>query len=368
MMELVRKHLSIIAWTLVGVTCLAAVIIWGQLIGWQSSSLSDYTIFPLLGLLAFSIMWSQYAAGSLRRLAGIDKPALARFSTITGFAVTTAILLHPSLLIWQLWRDGAGLPPGSYLHFVKPTLEWAILLGTASLFVFLAYELRHRFGGRSWWHYVDYLNDAAIIAIYVHGFNLGSHTMYKWFMPLWIFYGIGLAVFLLHKHFSQSKRHGWIMAGVLVLALVASGLAMKASADQTPANSSQTAPSANVAPESAPASTEPGSPASGSTVAPPSAPSTTPVSPVANQAANTITIKADGFSPATITVKKGSPVVWQNSDSSQHAIDPAAGSSGPHSPPLKQGESYTYTFKDKGQYKYIDVMAPDHGGSVTVTD
>ncbi len=51
-----------------------------------------------------------------------------------------------------------------------------------------------------------------------------------------------------------------------------------------------------------------------------------------------------------------------------HAIDPAEGSAGPHSPQLQPSESYDYTFAKAGSFRYIDVMQPTHGGIVTVNN
>lgn len=84
-------------------------------------------------------------------------------------------------------------------------------------------------------------------------------------------------------------------------------------------------------------------------------------------AATTITITADGFSPASITIAKGTTLTWRNGDTNPHAIDPASGSSGPHSPQLMPGESFNYSFQQPGTYTYIDALYPDHRGTVTVT-
>ncbi len=84
---------------------------------------------------------------------------------------------------------------------------------------------------------------------------------------------------------------------------------------------------------------------------------------------SSVTISADGFSPNTATVKKGLPVTWTNKDTTAHALDPADGSdNGPHSPQLNPGESYIYTFTKLGTYKYIDVLNPTLGGTITVID
>jgi len=90
--------------------------------------------------------------------------------------------------------------------------------------------------------------------------------------------------------------------------------------------------------------------------------STTPAS------TTTITIKDMAFSPASTTVKKGTALTWTNQDAEAHAIAMADGAAGPHSPQLKTGESYTYTFSQAGTYKYFCALHPSMTATVTVTD
>jgi hypothetical protein len=193
-------QLELIAWLLAGITSCLALVVWGETLNWDYRNINAYTTFPLFGLIAFSVMWSQYMVGALKTVTHGKKDALARFSLISGSLVTTVVVLHPLILILKLWSDGDGLPPESYIHYVTPGLGWAVILGSVSLVAFLAFELRHRYRDRTWWRFVDYINDAAIVAIYVHAFNLGTHTQFDWFKPVWFFYGATLSVALFYKY------------------------------------------------------------------------------------------------------------------------------------------------------------------------
>lgn len=187
------QRLQIAAWGLAVLTSALALIIWGQLKNWNFGSLSAYDIFPLLGLIAFGLMWGHYVVAVLRLQLGLPASASKQYFEITSLVVLVCILLHPGLLIAQLWSDGFGLPPDSYLeNYVAPSLKWAALLGTLSLIVFLLFELRHWFSQRPWWKYVGYINDVAMIAILVHGFRLGTHLQSGWFRTVWILYAITL--------------------------------------------------------------------------------------------------------------------------------------------------------------------------------
>lgn len=193
--------LQISAWSISLIASIVAFSAWGTTYGWKFTPLSPYQLFPLLGLLAFSIMWSHYINGALRELAGIDRSALGLYFKLTSYVVLSLICLHPGILIYQRFRDGFGLPPGSYESYVAPGLGWITLLGTASFLVFIAYEFRRFFGSRSWWHFVTEAGDVAMIAILYHGFRLGTDLQMGWFRYVWLFYLVTLVAVLLRKYY-----------------------------------------------------------------------------------------------------------------------------------------------------------------------
>lgn len=186
-------------------TSLLAVFVWGQSYQWQLVHLSWYQLFPLLGLLAFSIMWSQYMVEAAKNLSP-RRESIARYFQATSFLVLVAIVLHPGLLIVQRYRDGYGLPPGSYESYVAPAQAWLTLLGSASLLVFLAFALKRFFSRYSWWHYVLVLNDVAILAIFYHGLRLGTQLNAGWFQFIWYFYGITLVAALGYKYYLKFQH------------------------------------------------------------------------------------------------------------------------------------------------------------------
>jgi hypothetical protein len=194
---------QIVAWSLSIIVSALAIIVWGQDFNWHVS-FNAYLLFPVMGLTAYSIMWSHYIAGTTRQLLGLDKQVLKEYYRLTGFVVLALICLHPGLLIYQRFRDGFGLPPHSYETYVAPGLGWITLLGTASLLIFLAYELHRQFGKRSWWHFVTEAGDVAMLAIFYHGLRLGLQLQHGWFRYVWWFYGITLVLVLTR---SYSKKY-----------------------------------------------------------------------------------------------------------------------------------------------------------------
>jgi len=195
-----------IAWAVSVAAIVVAIVAWAQGNDWEFSGLSIYQAFPLFGLLAFSLMWSHYIASVARQYFKIGKTVLYSYFEITSVLVLVAILIHPGLLAWQLWRDGAGLPPGSYFNFVGPQLKIAILAGITGLLVFLAYEFRRRFANHAWWAYVQAASDAAMLLIFIHALRLGGQLQQGWFRRVWFFYGITLIGSLFYTYILKFRQ------------------------------------------------------------------------------------------------------------------------------------------------------------------
>lgn len=86
------------------------------------------------------------------------------------------------------------------------------------------------------------------------------------------------------------------------------------------------------------------------------------------QATDKVTIQNFSFSPASITVKKGTTVTWTNQDSTAHTITETDGQTGPKSSNLAQGQSYAFTFNSTGTFHYDCSIHPNMTGTVTVTE
>ncbi|MFA5004271.1 MAG: cupredoxin family copper-binding protein [Candidatus Saccharimonadales bacterium] len=85
-------------------------------------------------------------------------------------------------------------------------------------------------------------------------------------------------------------------------------------------------------------------------------------------ATGSVTIEGFAFSPADITVKKGSTVTWTNKDSATHTVTENDGQTGPDSGNLANGKSYSFTFATTGTFKYHCAIHPSMTGTVTVTE
>lgn len=79
-----------------------------------------------------------------------------------------------------------------------------------------------------------------------------------------------------------------------------------------------------------------------------------PIAPAA------VTITHAGFSPSTVSVKRGQAVIWTNTDVAPHGIISSAQGSDDFKTVqnLSQNDSYTYVFDKAGNYTYHDSLNP----------
>lgn len=195
---------TLAAFLLAAAAMLLACFAWGSTYQWHIPVTTFYVIFPLLGLLAFSIMWTQYMVALVQQL-GNYSADLQTFYGMTGWVFVVLILLHPSLLIAQRFLDGYGLPPHSFESYVAPSLAWVTLLGSACLLVFLIYTARKLLRKYPWWRFIAVLNDLAALGIFYHSLRLGSQLQTGWFRNIWYFYGVSIIVAIGFKYYRKLR-------------------------------------------------------------------------------------------------------------------------------------------------------------------
>jgi plastocyanin len=87
--------------------------------------------------------------------------------------------------------------------------------------------------------------------------------------------------------------------------------------------------------------------------------------PIVSPGAPPVTIQNFAFTPASITVPKGTTVTWINQDSADHQI--ASDAQGFTSSSLPKGASYSFKFDTPGTYPYHCSIHPSMKGTVIVT-
>lgn len=185
------RQIRILEWSLGSAVVLLAVTAWWQQVQPLRDTVDIYNFFPLLGLIAFSLMWTHFIVGAVTSAANIHYER-GYYSIITMGVVLALIILHPSLLSYGLYRDGLGLPPGSLFEVYQADII-AIIIAEISLAIFLAYELRRKFARATWWKYVEAIQGVAMIGIFYHSLTLGSTLQQvSWYRTIWWLYGATL--------------------------------------------------------------------------------------------------------------------------------------------------------------------------------
>ncbi len=193
-------------WGLFALVVVVSFLGWADLRDWQFDSLTALALFPLLGLLAWSIMWTHYAVGGVRLFSPAPENKL--YSKITSIIVLVCLLLHPGLLAWSQWDTTGILPAESYYNYVGPSLRGVVILGSVSLVIFLSFEVfellrKHPLVKRNW-KWISLSQMIAMILIFIHALRLGQNLQSGWFQLWWIALGV-----LLVPCFGLIIRNEW---------------------------------------------------------------------------------------------------------------------------------------------------------------
>jgi plastocyanin len=79
-----------------------------------------------------------------------------------------------------------------------------------------------------------------------------------------------------------------------------------------------------------------------------------------------VTIDNFTFSPATLTVARGSRVVWTNRDDIPHTVTSADEPRAMKSEPLDTGDTFSHVFATKGAFRYFCSLHPHMQGTIVV--
>jgi plastocyanin len=80
--------------------------------------------------------------------------------------------------------------------------------------------------------------------------------------------------------------------------------------------------------------------------------------------ANMVVMKNFDYAPMTLTVATGATVTWKNLDGEPHTVVSVDGAF--RSPALDENDTYSFTFKKPGTYKYVCSIHPKMMATITV--
>ncbi len=205
--EQLNARSKFLPWILFGTITMLPLIAWLDRLNWSIDEVAAFSIFPILGLLAWGIMWTHYAIGALR----LTFPALQKnylYTSITTWLVLLLILAHPGILAWNLWKFTSELPPGSYYNYVGSSLKLFVIFGSISLLIFLSFDVFERMKNKTWvkhnWRYISLMQMLAMTLIFLHALALGKILDIWWLELYWVTLGA-----LLIPCFAIIGRHDW---------------------------------------------------------------------------------------------------------------------------------------------------------------
>lgn len=205
MKDWIQRNFTFVEWGVGLGVSLLSILAWAIATN-SKYNLSTLDIFPVLGLVAFGLMWSHYMLGAIRRWSAYERKKNDSYWVISAGLVLCLIILHPVLLNAALIEGGLGLPIGSYFAAYGPTDGWFVVLGTSALIVFLLFELRRWFGKKQWWKWIEYAQIIAMVAIFIHGTKLGTNTTSGWYEIVW--WGLALTlIFAWVYNWKYDKAH-----------------------------------------------------------------------------------------------------------------------------------------------------------------
>lgn len=95
-------------------------------------------------------------------------------------------------------------------------------------------------------------------------------------------------------------------------------------------------------------------------------PSETPIATTNSTLTTKVEIKDFSFNPTTVTIKKGTTIMWINEDSAQHTATSNTGVFDLGQ--IKQGQTFSYVFTKTGSFDYGCLNHPNMKGTIIVTD
>jgi hypothetical protein len=162
-------------------------------VAWADSSLLA-AIFPVFGLLAFTLLWLHSISGvfeeRLRKMFDFD--AFVRW---TALAILASIILHPLLLLFLIQFKVGLLFQG---HSAP------IWLGVIGLVLLLTYDIGkmlkgHAFFARNW-NAILIISNTGFILTFFHSLLLGSDLQAGLLRWLWIFYGVTAILAIIYTY------------------------------------------------------------------------------------------------------------------------------------------------------------------------
>jgi len=179
---------------------LLPIYFWGDSFAWNFSAVNLYLLFPLLGMLAFSIMWTQVVVGTFKeKFHDVDI-----FFSRTGVAVFLLFFFHPVLAAIAQFNSVGSL---SLFDLVGPPHKKFLVLGMIAFTIFVLYEVVLRVAAlrqvKKLNKFFEVASEFGVILVFIHSINLGSHLQAGLLKYIWWFYGITAVLMIGWKYLGK---------------------------------------------------------------------------------------------------------------------------------------------------------------------
>lgn len=180
------KYIKIILSSLMFLAVFYPVLVWFKNSNLDLDSTIFRDIFPVFGLLAFSIMWLHIVGGVFKNF--FDKYInFQKFVNQTSVIVLIFLILHPTLFLVHLTSKQII----SIFTTGQPIYVW---LGVISWIIFICYDIAkiskiQKFLNK-YWQTIRFISTVPFFLILIHSLELGSDLQKGPLRFLWIFYGI----------------------------------------------------------------------------------------------------------------------------------------------------------------------------------
>lgn len=186
-------------WTLVLLVIALLVLIAPAWVFWSIRSVSalrlldlrafSLSVFPLVGLYAFTFVWFQLMIGSsMDRLRNVF-PWIEKYHRTEGVFVLLFALAHPLLLL-----IGVGSTVYFQRSYIAPQLVPYLWLGYVQLFLICLTAgtalLRKTPFVKKYWRAIHYLNYLVFVSVWIHSWFLGTDVRSTNLRYLWIFFAL----------------------------------------------------------------------------------------------------------------------------------------------------------------------------------
>lgn len=159
-----------------------------------------FEIFPVLGLIAFSIMWL-HVIGSPFRKTLEQYFDYKKFMAVSSIIVLISIALHPLLIYIGFWLIGV---PGSPFTYAPGDQQYLIWIAILAWVIFVTYDILKKFKNTDFfarhWQTVKLISTLGLFLILFHSLGLGGDLQMGALQYVWIFYGITAAIATLYTY------------------------------------------------------------------------------------------------------------------------------------------------------------------------